>query len=110
MSNLAPIKSDLLKKQIAKDSIELTEKQIKCLSDALNREFGIRIWLTEHDAPEILIKRSNDMIYGFEKGIERLEKLKSSLVEIYPDELDPFTETLLQDIDKIPYSNKSINQ
>lgn len=102
MSNTAPKKSDVLKKQIAKDTVELSNKQLDCLCDLVNKERDLIDWLLQNNAPEILIRRSHDLLVGYEESMERIKKMKSSLVESYPDELDPFTETLLQDIEKIP--------
>lgn len=104
MSNLAPKKSDpnrdLQARQIA---VGLLDKQIAALRDAVNREFELRNWLAEHNAPEVLLKRSNDILDGFAAGIARLKSTRSEIVKSYPDELDQFTETLLEDIENIPY-------
>ena len=102
MSNIAPKKSDLLKKQISKDIVKLSDRQLVVLRDLVNKERDLIQWLLQNNAPGILISRSQDLLVSYERDTERIEKIRSSLVEIYPDELDPFTETLLQDIDKIP--------
>lgn len=102
MSNIAPKKSDLLKKQISKDIVKLSDRQLVALRDLVNKERDLIQWLLQNNAPGILISRSQDLLVSYERDTERIEKIRSSLVEIYPDELDPFTETLLQDIDKIP--------
>ena len=102
MSNIAPKKSDLLKKQNSKDIVKLSDRQLVALRDLVNKERDLIQWLLQNNAPGILISRSQDLLVSYERDTERIEKIRSSLVEIYPDELDPFTETLLQDIDKIP--------